>query len=271
MPSTLDEKSSSVQGSGIAELLVLWQDPATRAMLPVGVLSFDGIQYRFEYLPAAQRSKDFRPLLGFKDLGASYLSEELFPLFRERVLDPSRPDFARVVERLDLDVSHATPWEQLVRTGGTSEGDTLQVTPLPHAAGEGWACTFLAAGMRYSMSKSVLTARGATGPVTSVEYEASLDRLRPGEVLDLELELNNSYSDDAKLMFHGDSVIAYLPDWLARLCAAPWRKGMPMEAKVIRVNDQSAGWHLRLLVGLVVAEPLSDAAHRLRAETLDAY
>lgn len=271
MPSTLDEKSSSVQRSGFAELLVLWQDPATRAMLPVGVLSYDGHQYRFEYLPAAHRSRDFRPLLGFKDLGASYLSEDLFPLFRERVLDPTRPDFARVVERLDMDASRATPWEQLVRTGGTSEGDTLQVTPVPHAVGEGWACTFLAAGMRYSTTKSVLTARGATGPVTIGEFEASLDRLRPGGVLDLELELNNSYSGDAKLMLHGDAVIAYLPDWLAKLCSAPWKKQVPMEAKVIRVNDRSAGWHLRLLVELTVAEPYAEAAHRLRTETVDAY
>jgi hypothetical protein len=60
----------------ITELLVTWQQPETRAMLPVARLSFDGESYRFNYLPAAKSIDGFRPLIGFKDVEKSYESGE---------------------------------------------------------------------------------------------------------------------------------------------------------------------------------------------------
>lgn len=271
MPSLVDAGPSTPATSSASELLVLWQHPESRAMVPVAILSFDGSHYRFKYLPAAERLDGFRPLLGFRDLSETYESDELFPLFKERVLDPTRPDFHRVLERLDLDSAHATPWEQLVRTGGVSEGDTLQVTPFPHESDEGWSCTVLAAGLRYLMIKSVATEHRTMGPYAPDDFEAHLGRLRTGDLLSVEREIGNRYNEAAQLLIEAGEVIGYLPDWLARLTAPLIEAGEKISARVMRVNDPAAGWHLRLLVEVRAGEAYEAADRRLRTDTFTAY
>lgn len=251
----------------VTELLVLWQQPSTRAMLPVGLLGFDGVTYRFEYLPAAGTAEGFRPLLGFKDLDSVYESDELFALFRERIMDPSRDDFERVLEGLQLDPTIATPWEQLVHSGGGSEGDTLQVTPLPQGDEKGWSCTALASGLRYLQVKSITTELGDSRIYLESEFEAVLDSLRPGDPLTVRREIGNEYNPNALvLLTERNELVGYLPDWLARLIG-PSLQGEDgwQIAQVTRVNRPEAGWHLRLVIQLAGAEPLEFVAERLRA------
>lgn len=246
-------------------LLVLWQQPTTRAMIPVGELSFDGQEYKFAYLAAADQVPGFRPLLGFKDFSRTYTSDELFPLFQERVLDPARSDFGQVLHELDLDLTTATPWELLVRTGGGSEGDTLQVTPFPKPEGGGWTCTFLASGVRYFREKSVRTALGTTEVRSDSDYEAILGSLHPGDSLSVERELGNDYNPDARvLLTQAGHPVGYMPDWLARFTAPYFDDGTQIEAEVLRVNDPDAGWHLRLLVCATASESFDSANSRLR-------
>jgi hypothetical protein len=250
------------------KLLVVWQQPSTRAMIPVGILAFDGRIYTFEYLPNIGGVKEFRPLLGFRDLAETYQSDELFPLFRERVLDPTRPDFVRVLDQLSLDPESATPWEQLVRSGGSSEGDTLQVTPFPRESAEGWVCTALVAGVRYLEKKTVETAIGRTRLYSEAELEALLGTLTPGDVLQVIAEIGNDYNDDAQLFFtERNEPVGYVPDWLAKLTAPRLKDGGSVTAVVDRVNGLSAGWHLRVLVTLHVGEAFSDLSARLDAST----
>jgi len=251
------------------ELLVLWQQPSTRAMLPVAILEFDGTTYRFRYIDGADGIEGFRALLGFPEFDRLYESQELFPLFQERVLDTSRSDFVSVIEGLALDPSLATPWEQLVHTGGTSEGDTIQVTPFPRATADGWECMFLAAGLRYFQHKSVRTDRGITKTYSSTQFEDLLASLSPGDSLDVELEVENDYNNQAQLLFHDGNVVAYLPDWLARL-TAPWVSGgNSVAAKIVRINEPGAGWHLRLMASVSTGEPFGAMEARLRGgETL---
>lgn len=257
---------SEAQTRDKSALLVLWQQPSTRAMIPVGELSYDEREYQFAYLPGVEVIKGFRPLLGFKDLAKTYVSEELFPLFRERVLDPSRPDFGRLLHELDLDLASATPWELLARTGGGSEGDTLQVTPFPKPDGAGWSCTFLAAGVRYFKEKSVRIAGGATEVYADAAYEEILGALRPGDPLKVEREVGNEYNADARVLLteRGDAV-GYVPDWLARFTSQYFVDGTSLRAKVVQTNDRHAGWHLRLMVCAQSDEPYSSAADRLKA------
>lgn len=257
----------------IAELLVTWQQPSTRAMLPVARLSFDGETYRFSYLPTASATEGFRPLIGFKDLGKTYESDELFPLFHERILDPARDDFERVLTELDLDPRSATPWEQLVRSGGGSEGDTLQVTPLPHKDGSEWRCTALAAGLRYFKVKSVQTDWGATPVYSEGELEVVLASLVAGNTLEVRNEIGNTYNPDALLLFtdSGD-VVGYLPDWVARVTAAARRHGGTMPSVTVeRVNAADSGWHLRLLVSVRWDATIGRLAPRLLSGELLGY
>ena len=137
-------------------LVVTWQHPADRNIEPVGFLDYDGQHYRFGYIRHALSVKDFRPLLGFRDLYRAYSSEELFPLFAQRVMDPRRPDYQRYVERLGLD-EEASPWEQITRSQGRRQGDTIQLLPQPTTDGETLTCVFLVNGVRHVPD-------GATGP-----------------------------------------------------------------------------------------------------------
>lgn len=257
----------------VTELVVLWQQPTTRAMIPVGLLAFDGITYRFEYLPAASSADGFRPLLGFKDLTASYQSHELFPLFHERIMDPSRDDFEYVLEGLRLDPRTATPWEQLVRSGGGSEGDTLQVTPLPRADGDGWACTALASGLRYLQAKTLRTVLGESTLYGEAQFESILGALSPGDPLTVRREIGNHYNPDALVVFtERDELVGYLPDWLARFIAPALPEGDGWQiARVERVNSPAAGWHLRLVVTVTGSEPFELAVERLRSGTALRY
>lgn len=266
MPSVIEAPVADVVTE--TELLVVWQQPSTRAMIPVGVLRFDGETYTFEYLRNVVDIEEFRPLLGFRDLTTTYRSEELFPLFRERVLDQTRPDFVRVLDELSLDPASATPWEQLVRSGGSSEGDTLQVTPFPYESPEGWTCTALAAGVRYLAKKTVETADGRTRLYSDVELEALLGSLTTGQPLRVIAEIGNDYDVDAQLFFtEHDEPVGYLPDWLAKLTAPRLNDGTSVRAVVERVNGISSGWHLRVLVSLHVGEPFADLRSRIDATT----
>ncbi|MGN7190423.1 HIRAN domain-containing protein [Curtobacterium sp. MCBA15_004] len=227
-------------------------------------LSYDADRYFFDYLPAAKTEASFRPLMGFRDLDEHYESDELFPLFHERVMDPARDDFRRVVEGLDLDPDSATPWEQLSRSGGGSEGDTLQVTPIPHETAEGWACRTLLSGLRYFEKKSVQTQQGRTNPYSSSDHEKVLASIRPGDHLRLRREIGNSYNPSAVLVFtEDDHVVGYLPDWLARF-VGPVLDEEIITAQVDRVNPSRAGWHLRLLVTVASTESFDVALDRLR-------
>ena len=266
MPSVLENSAHDV--ATVTKLLVVWQQPSTRAMIPVGVLAFDGETYTFEYVANVEGVDEFRPLLGFGDLAKTYESEELFPLFRERILDSTRPDFTRVLDALSLDPASTTPWEQLVGSGGSSEGDTLQVTPFPLEHEAGWTCTVLVAGVRYPAKKSVKTAVGETRRYSDLELEEVLERLVPGQSLRVLQEVGNDYNPKAQLLFtEQDEFIGYLPDWLAKLTAPCVEDGVGVAATIDRVNAASAGWHLRVLVTLVVEESFEELRPRIAPTT----
>jgi hypothetical protein len=124
---------STPQGrsGGVAQrLVVAWQHPVERLISPVGFLTYDGSVYRFMYIRNVLQINGFRPLLGFDDLHRSYSSAELFPLFAQRAMDPRRADYHRYIERLGLE-GDPGPWEQITRSQGRRQGDTLQLLPEP--------------------------------------------------------------------------------------------------------------------------------------------
>lgn len=266
MPSVIDRSVETIAME--TELLVIWQQPTSRAMIPVGVLTFDGETYTFVYLPNAADIAEFRPLIGFRDLSKTYESDELFPLFRERVLDPTRPDFFRVIDELSLDPASATPWEQLVRSGGASEGDTLQVIPFPRETSGGWMCTALVAGVRYLGKKSVETEHGVVQSYSGDELEIVLRGLEIGQQLKIVAEIGNTYNPEAQLLFTAaGELVGYVPDWLAKLMAPSLAAGIDGRAIIERVNGPSAGWHLRVLVNLHLDEPFDGIRDRIYAAT----
>lgn len=150
---------------------------------------------------------------------------------------------------------------------GGSEGDTLQVTPLPCPDGDGWSCTALASGLRYLQAKSVESVLGQSAVYLEAEFEALLTSLAPGDLLVVRREIGNDYNPDALLLFtERDELVGYVPDWLARFMgpALPDGEAWPI-ARVERANSPAAGWHLRLVISIKGTEPYASAATRLRS------
>lgn len=229
-------------------LVVTWQHPDERLIEPIGLLEYDGQRYRFGYISHALNVNGFRPLLGFRDLYARYVSNELFPLFAQRVMDPRRPDYQRYVRRLGLD-EDATPWEQIARSQGRRQGDTIQLLPEPvneHGVITG---RFLVHGIRHVPGRFRML-DGRAVQVDSEQVEAALATLRPGDALGIASEPGNEVNSLALMVVaRRVTPVGWIPNLLLedmhRLMA---RADVSVVAE--HVNGPDAPWHLRLLARL---------------------
>lgn len=239
------------RSGGVAQrLVVAWQHPDTRSIQPVGFLTYDGTAYQFTYIRNALRVEGFRPLLGFPDLHRSYRSPELFTLFAQRAMDARRPDYHRYVERLGLE-GNPGPWEQIARSQGRRQGDTLQLLPEPEITGDVLTCLFLVHGIRHAHDKP-LVLNGHEISVTREQVNAALARLRPGDDLALAPEPGN-HANPLALMVMGSSVpVGWVPDLLVEDIQNLLRR-TDVRVTVEHVNGPDAPWHLRLLVRLEVS------------------
>jgi hypothetical protein len=235
----------------VQRMVVAWQHPDTRKIHPVGFLTYDGEAYRFGYIRNALRIEDFRPLLGFPDLLRGYSSGDLFPLFAQRAMDPRRPDYQCYVEHLGLQ-GEPGPWEQISRSQGRRQGDTLQLLPEPISVGDALTCVFLVNGMRYAHTRPH-TLNDRQISVTRQQVEDVLARLRPGDALALTHESDNP-ANPLALMVTGSSVpVGWVPDLFVEDVQNLMQQ-TTVSVTVEHANGPDAPWHLRLLVRLV-ADP----------------
>lgn len=231
-------------GRSPGSLLVAWQNPDTRLILPVGVLEYGGeAGYRFRYLRRAPEIDGFQPFLSFPDWQRTYASRHLFPLFSQRIMSPRRPDFGQFLHQLHLS-EDATPWEQLARSEGRRTGDTVQVFPIPVVLSDGsTSCRFLVHGIRHVAG-------------------GQLPHLDPGEGLQIQADPTNHVNPEAVLVCNLDGErLGYVPDLLLDHLRAVQCAG-PIALTVEHVNGPEAPAHLRLLVRLdgqapVGYEPMS--------------
>lgn len=129
---------------------VVWQDPTTRAWRPVARLVFDGKNYRFRYTRGARKSNKFVPFGAMKKLENEYVSPELFPFFKNRLLNSSRSEYADYARWLGLELGELNPLEELSRTAGQRQTDSIFVYPCPSPNAEGkFEMHFFVHGLRY--------------------------------------------------------------------------------------------------------------------------
>lgn len=119
-------------------LFVAWQDPETRRYTPVGRLAqIVGDRcddcFEFVYIAAAldAQSRGFLPFLSFPQVDGLYRGRELFPMFANRLLPATRPDYSEYLEQLGLSAATTSPIQILSRSGGRRATDTLELFPLP--------------------------------------------------------------------------------------------------------------------------------------------
>ncbi len=250
----LDRVEAAASGQDADDLLVLWQHPYTREIVPIGRFSRTANGYSFVYTQAAAEMRDFRPLLGLADLHQRYDSQQIPAVFSQRVMSPSRPDYGEYLAMLGLsDQEQVTPWEQIVHSGGSRVGDTLQFMRVPVVRdGRAVAC-FLANGVRH-IPDGPLRLPGREVRVTREQQEAALEKLRVGDLVLLEPEHGNSADENAILLtFEGIPL-----GWVPRALSSSLRtlvEGGAYHATVRRVGPPGTPHHLRLVLNLDVQVP----------------
>jgi hypothetical protein len=176
---------------------------------PVGRLDRIPSGYRFVYTEGARALEGFHPFPGLDDLEAVYESSELFPLFANRLLAPSRPEYQKFLEwngfRPD---SHPDPIALLSISEGRRATDQLEILPFPLLDGEGcYRTKFFLHGLRWS----------SPGAIERV------NRLQPEDQLGLMLDINNPVDPNAVAVRTMDPAENYLLGYVPRYLAGDVR------------------------------------------------
>jgi len=227
----------------VKTLFVAWQDPDSRRWFPIGQLTADGTRYYFSYTEGAREAQQiggFCPLPSFPDLNVVYESDSLFPLFSNRVLSPSRPEYSEFAQWLNVPQSEDDPIMLLARSGGRRAADTLEVYPRPEPDNEGkYHIHFFAHGLRHL-------------PKASTERAA---QLRVGDPLFLALDFQNPHDPDALMVRTEDSyIVGYCPRYLLPDAFEITGRAL-LQLAVERVNPPPAPLQLRLLCSLTAQWP----------------
>jgi len=230
-------------------LYVAWraEDSAGGHWGPVGRLEYNGSRYRFVYTRGAQTLPGFYPFPGMDDLDTVYDSDELFPLFANRLLARSRPEYEAYLTWGGFDPSdHPDPIAILGVTEGRRATDSIEVFCCPQPDDEGcYISKFFLHGVRLA-------------PPEALEWIANL---QPGKSLDLVVDPSNQYDRHAVAVFASTGQecmrIGYVPRYLARdvgqlltECSAP-----SLDLTVQRVNP-GAPLQQRVLCRLSACWPL---------------
>lgn len=231
----------------MTSLFLAWQAPTpSRAWFPVGRLDADRQRhlYEFRYIKGALRAQEqvgFKPLAAFPDLRGWYRASELFPLFKNRVLDPNRRDFADYLRSLDLDPKNADPIEILAVSGGERQTDTLEVFPkIAKGPGNTFRCRFFLHGLRHMSLQA---------------QDRSLE-VQPLERLQVSVELNNPATGTAIQLTTKDyEFLGWAPRYLVSDILKAVEQSPKIIAHVVRVNDVGVPLNRRILIELTGTLP----------------
>lgn len=218
-------------------LFLAWQDDRSRQWFPVGRLDADvgKASYRFRYTVGARRAREevgFPLLLEYPDLHSDYRSDELFPIFQNRVMNRRRPDFPAYLRSLDLP-DEADSIAILSANGGRRETDSYEVFPKIEKGADGrFQCRFFLHGWRHA------------------DAEARMRRLRHREPLLVTLQQDNPVTGVAVQIRTADhDLIGWSPRYLVPdLAASIEQSPRDCKAMVVRLNPQLVPRSHRVLV-----------------------
>ena len=222
-------------------LFLSWHAPSTRQWYPVGRLSADGRAFEFVYTRGALQARaesGFQPLPAFPELESTYRSAELFPLFANRLLPPSRPEYADFVGWMSVPRDEADPLDVLGRSGGHRATDRFEVFPEPRQDADGYyRLHFFVHGLSHF-------------PITSRSRAATL---QPGERLLLMHDFQNEHDPRALMLRTAESapgdlhMVGFCPRYLTEDVFAARQAAEPPEVTVTRTNPPPAPVQFRLL------------------------
>ena len=173
---------------------------------PVGRLDRNGSGYRFSYTKGAKTLRGFSGFPEMENLDAVYESEELFPLFANRMLDVSRPEYDAFLAWSGFE--NESPPDAIAIldvTEGRRVTDSIEVFPLPMPGADGaYISTFFLHGIRWIPEPA----------------HARIERLQIGERLGLTFDMSNHHDRAAVSVYtvgqHDRYHIGFVPRYLAR-------------------------------------------------------
>ncbi|WP_375725036.1 hypothetical protein LXN10_06385 [Arcobacter sp. KX21116] len=112
------------------KLILVWRNPNTRMWTGVGLLEYKNNKYYFNYTNGAKIDK-FIPFGQMNQLNETYVSDELFPIFKNRLLSKSRPEYEDFLSWLDIKKEENNDLLELARSRGIRATDELQLFPVP--------------------------------------------------------------------------------------------------------------------------------------------
>lgn len=190
------------------KLFVAWRSggPDNGQWGPVGRLEHGSEGYRYVYTAGAKCMPGFMPFPGMLDLEAIYESEELFPLFANRLLAPKRPEYEAYLAWGGFDYKNPPdPIAILGVTEGRRATDSLELFPCPEPDQDGqYINKFFLHGVRWL---------GADGL-------EKIKALRSGDDLHLLPEPTNKFDGNAVQVLAAETPdgvkIGYVPRYMAR-------------------------------------------------------
>ena len=233
-------------------LFLAWQNPDSRRWYPVGKLTETDGCFQFFYVKGAidAQQDGFCPLPSFPHLTAVYESSEIFPLFANRLLPRSRPDYQEFLHWLSLPKDEDDPFALLARSGGRRVTDTLAVFPCPERDSEGYYHLHF---FVHGLSHMTVAARART------------EELQPGERLLLMADEQNPHDPKARMLrtegrADGDlHLLGYFPRYLVddldHLLAQLENRSDAAVVRVVRVNSTPAPVQFRLLCSVMMRWP----------------
>jgi|ERR1043166_5145628 hypothetical protein len=220
------------------KLFLTWQEKVSRKWFPIGQLAYDGNLYQFFYLKGALRAQaeaGFQPLISFPELQGVYVSDKLFPMFANRVMPSSRPEYQQTVKFLSLPKDFNDPLAFLARSGGAKVTDTFEVFCYPKIENGKYHLHFFAHGLRYL-------------PQCSIDR---ISEMKHGDRILLAHDFQNPFESDALQLHTQDNyIVGYCPSYLLDDMNEV-RQNKEIKVCVERVNDESAPLQFRLLCRLI--------------------
>lgn len=181
----------------MSTLFVAWQQPHSKEWIPVAKLDHNGSTYAFSYTQGIFRAKDFRQFSGMQNVEAVYESPRLFPLFANRLISKSRPEFKDYLRWLGLSDMDEDPMAILALTGGIRGTDSIELFQPPAVSEQGqYRLEFFARSLSHL-------------PQQAVER---IGLLKQGERIFLMRDPQNDFDEQAVAMRTGT------PSWFLGYC-----------------------------------------------------
>lgn len=121
----------------MTELFVAWQQPDSGEWIPVAKLECKNGLYCFSYTKGAYRARGFQPFSRMDRLDAVYESSTIFPLFANRLISKTRPEFKDYLRWLGRENMGDNPMAMLALTGGIRGTDSIELFQPPSVSESG--------------------------------------------------------------------------------------------------------------------------------------